>query len=223
MNSHRFGSFSSRHLGPSLSQMKYLLKALKLSSLEEMCEKVLPEALKKQKKTSGNSLSASSFKKRVGGEMSAFNQRQENLFASKVLSEEALSEEAFLHLAQKVAKKNKIFKSYIGQGYQESHTPTLIQRNILENPKWYTSYTPYQAEISQGRMEALFNFQTLVSDLTGMEIANASLLDEGTAAAEAMMMAFQIQKSSSSLFFVHKDSFPQTVEILFTRGGAFGN
>lgn len=104
--------------------------------------------------------------------------------------DEPVSEYEFLQNLKKIADKNKIFKSYIGMGYYPSITPQVIQRNILENPGWYTQYTPYQAEISQGRLEALLNFQTMVIDLTGMDIANASLLDEGTAAAEAMLMLY---------------------------------
>ena len=105
----------------------------------------------------------------------------------------ALSENDYLSHIEKLGKKNKIFKSYIGLGYNQAIVPSVIKRNILENPSWYTAYTPYQAEIAQGRMEALLNYQTIICDLTGMQLANASLLDESTAAAEAMTMLFSLR------------------------------
>ena len=119
----------------------------------------------------------------------------------------ALSENDYLSHIEKLGKKNKIFKSYIGLGYNQAIVPSVIKRNILENPSWYTAYTPYQAEIAQGRMEALLNYQTIICDLTGMQLANASLLDESTAAAEAMTMLFSLRnreqkKNNISRFFV---------------------
>lgn len=133
-----------------------------------------------------------------------------------------INEEEALAKIRAVAARNQVFRSFIGQGYYGTHTPKVILRNILENPAWYTAYTPYQAEISQGRMEALINFQTMVADLTGMEIANASLLDEGTAAAEAMTLAKRSAKSKSSTFLVAGDTHPQTLEVLATRAEPLG-
>ena len=134
----------------------------------------------------------------------------------------AVTETEALAKIRAIAGKNEVFKSFIGQGYHGTHTPLVILRNILENPAWYTAYTPYQAEISQGRMEALINFQTMCADLTGMEIANASLLDEATAAAEAMTLAKRSSKSKSNVFFVSKHVHPQTIEVLKTRAEPLG-
>jgi glycine dehydrogenase len=134
----------------------------------------------------------------------------------------AITEAAALAELKAVAGKNKVLKSFIGQGYYGTHTPGVILRNILENPAWYTAYTPYQAEISQGRMEALVNFQTMVCDLTGMPIANASMLDEATAAAEAMTLAKRSVKSKSNTFVVAGDCHPQTIEVIQTRAQPLG-
>lgn len=135
----------------------------------------------------------------------------------------ALSEKAYLAKVKQLADKNKVFKSYIGQGYYDVTVPGVIQRNVLENPGWYTQYTPYQAEIAQGRLQALLNFQTAVSDLTGLEIANASLLDEATAAAEAMFMLYSARKNKNAhVFLVTPNIFPQTLDVLQTRAVPFG-
>ncbi|MCD8740752.1 aminomethyl-transferring glycine dehydrogenase [Mucilaginibacter roseus] len=135
----------------------------------------------------------------------------------------AKSEFDYLNTLKQTASKNKVFKSYIGQGYYDVIVPGVIQRNILENPGWYTQYTPYQAEIAQGRLQALLNFQTMVIDLTGMEIANASLLDEGTAAAEAMFMQYSLRKNQkANKFFVSEELFAQTIDILKTRSEPYG-
>ena len=141
--------------------------------------------------------------------------------------DQPLSEQEFLDHIYALGAKNKVFKSYIGMGYNPSNLPAVIQRNILENPGWYTAYTPYQAEIAQGRLEALLNFQTMVTDLTGMELANASLLDESTSAAEAMALLFAVReraavKARVVKFFVAEDIYPQTLAVLKTRAIPIG-
>lgn len=132
------------------------------------------------------------------------------------------SERELLYHMRQVAKKNKVLTTLIGQGYHGTVTPPAIQRNILENPAWYTAYTPYQPEISQGRLEALLNYQTMISDLTGLEIANASLLDESTAAAEAMTMAQRVAKSKAKAFFVDENCHPQNIAVIQTRAAPLG-
>jgi glycine dehydrogenase len=135
---------------------------------------------------------------------------------------EPVTEAQALAELRAIADQNQVLKSFIGQGYHGTHTPGVILRNILENPAWYTAYTPYQAEISQGRMEALLNFQTMVCDLTGMAISNASMLDEATAAAEAMTLAKRSVKSKSNTFVVAGDCHPQTIEVIQTRAAPLG-
>ena len=135
---------------------------------------------------------------------------------------EQRTEEEVLEELRNIATKNKVYKSFIGQGHYNTHTPKVILRNVFENPGWYTSYTPYQPEISQGRLEALINFQTMVTDLTGMQLSNASLLDEATAAAEAMTLAKRASKSKSEIFYVDENAFQNTINILQTRADPLG-
>lgn len=186
--------FQRRHNGPSESQTAQMLKTIGVSSLDELIERTVPSNI------------------RMKGEL--------NLPS-------AMSEDQYLAHIKEVSLKNQIFKNYIGQGYYDTITPSVILRNIFENPAWYTQYTPYQAEISQGRLESLLNYQTVVSDLTGLPIANASLLDEATAAAEAMTMFFGLlnkdhHNPSRPKFFVDKDTFPQTIDVVLTRATAIG-
>ncbi len=183
-------SFASRHIGPSETDLTFMLKVVGAKSLDHLIESAAPSTILARQSLD------------IGA---------------------ALSESQFLTRAHAVAKKNKVFKSYIGQGYYGTFTPPVILRNILENPGWYTAYTPYQAEISQGRMEALLNFQTMLMDLTGLPMSNASLLDEATAAAEAMMLSFHTQKKDPrKKFFVDQDVFTQTKEVLQTRAEPLG-
>ena len=133
------------------------------------------------------------------------------------------TEHDVLNEIRRIAGKNKVFRSYLGLGYHDTLVPPVIQRNILENPGWYTAYTPYQSEIAQGRLEALLNYQTVVIDLTGLPIANASMLDEGTAAAEAMHLAYGVKgKEGKETVFIDKSCHPQTIDIVKTRAWASG-
>lgn len=184
--------FESRHNGPDAQQINQMLKVVKAPTLDELIEQTVPENIRLKKKL--------------------------NLPPAK-------SEAQFLQHFKQLASQNKVFKSYIGMGYYNTHTPAVILRNIFENPGWYTAYTPYQAEIAQGRLEALINYQTMVIDLTGMEIANASLLDEGTAAAEALHLlhaSVKTSKKNAFTFFVDKNTFPQTIDVLKTRSAPLG-
>lgn len=184
--------FEKRHNGPDEQQIAEMLKKIKADSLEALVDQTIPKRIQLK--------------------------HELNLPAAQ-------TEFQFLKDFKLLAQQNQQFKSYIGLGYYGCIVPGVIQRNILENPGWYTAYTPYQAEIAQGRLEALINYQTMVMDLTGMEIVNASLLDEGTAAAEAMTMLFDLKstsKKTASKFFVDKNTFPQTIDVLKTRALPLG-
>ena len=145
------------------------------------------------------------------------------LINEKMSLPQPLTEKEALAEIKEIADQNHNFNSYIGVGYYNCITPPVIQRNIFENPSWYTPYTPYQAEISQGRLELLLSFQTMVADLTGLPIANASLLDEATAAAEAMAMCYSLRKNKNAKsIFVSENCYPQTIEVVKTRANPLG-
>lgn len=185
--------FSTRHIGPNEAETQKMLQEVGFNSLEELIAQTVPAGIR----------------------------MKEPLKIPR-----AMSEHEYLRHIKNISLKNKIFKNYIGQGYYGTITPSVILRNIFENPGWYTQYTPYQAEISQGRLESLLNYQTVVSDLTALPLANASLLDEATAAAEAMLMFFNIKNRAGSIvcqkFFLDKETFPQTKDVIYTRAKPFG-
>ena len=186
-------SFASRHIGPRPEDVDSMLESLGLSSLDALIDATVPAPIR----------------------------------SSRPLSQDVigngLSEHDILAELRGMAERNQVFKSYIGMGYHGCYTPPVILRNVLEDPRWYTPYTPYQAEVAQGRLEALLNFQTMVIDLTGMEIANASLLDEGTAAAEAMGMCAAIKGvGEGAAFFVAEDCHPTTIAIVQSRARPLG-
>ncbi|MNJ83265.1 Glycine dehydrogenase [compost metagenome] len=182
-------AFSSRHIGPDAAEKSEMLAAIGVKSIQELVDKTIPSHI------------------RLAGELKI---------------DAALSEQEYLQHITALGAQNKVYKSFIGLGYNETIVPSVILRNVLENPGWYTAYTPYQAEISQGRLEALLNFQTMVLELSGMEIANASLLDEGTAASEAMILFWnsrsrQEMKDGVNKFFISKNAFPQTKDVVLGR------
>lgn len=190
--------FADRHIGPRSEDIEQMLGTLGYASMEDFIEDVVPADIRL----------SSPLTLDIGGQSSN---------GQGYLEEEAL--DALKHLAA----QNKVFRSYIGMGYYNCHVPPVIQRNVLENPGWYTQYTPYQAEISQGRLEALLNFQTMVIDLTGLPIANASLLDEATAAAEAMTMCLTSASQKEWYnFFISETCHPQTISVLQTRAEPLG-
>jgi glycine dehydrogenase len=183
--------FAKRHIGPGVIDEQAMLDQLKLSSLDQLIEQVVPDAIRMKKPLDIPT---------------------------------ALTESQALKDLKSLAEQNKVYRSFIGLGYHGTLTPSAILRNVLENPGWYTQYTPYQAEISQGRLEAMLNFQTLISDLTGLPISNSSLLDEGTAAAEAMTLCMRAAgaKSKAKIFFASNRCHPQTLAVLKTRAKPLG-
>jgi glycine dehydrogenase len=186
-------AFVARHIGPSTEDQATMLAALGYASRAALIDAIVPAAI-----------------------------RRPNAGALAMALPAAVPEAEALEKIKAHATRNQVFRSFIGQGYHGTFTPGVILRNVLENPAWYTAYTPYQPEISQGRLEAIINFQTMVSDLTGMDIANASMLDEATAAAEAMTLCQRVGKSKSTKFFVADDVLPQTLAVVRTRAEALG-
>jgi glycine dehydrogenase len=187
-------NFVTRHIGPRKDEIAEMLRAVGVSSMEELINQTVPSNIR---------------------------------LKEPLKLQEGLSERKYYRKILSLAAKNKVFNTYIGMGYYDTITPAVILRNVLENPVWYTSYTPYQAEISQGRLEALLNFQTMVCELTGMEIANASLLDEATAAAEAMVMMMNLRsrkmvKNDVNVVLVDEKMWPQTHDVLRTRAVPLG-
>ena len=185
--------FARRHLGPRAGQIPEMLRAIGLERLEDLAEAVIPASIRKKEPLVLEGLPA-----------------------------EPLGEHQLLAMLREIAAENSVHRSYLGQGYHDVIVPGVIQRNILESPGWYTQYTPYQAEISQGRLEALLNFQTMVSDLTGLPLANASLLDEATAGAEALGLCRSVAGGKKRGFFVSWDCHPQTLGVVRTRAEALG-
>lgn len=192
MNQNTLTGFASRHIGPNAEETSKMLRTIGVDTLDQLIDQTVPSGIRKK---------------------------------DKLQLPEAMSEAAYLKHIKKLGSRNKVFSNFIGMGYYGTITPPVIQRGILENPGWYTQYTPYQAEISQGRMESLLNFQTMVADMTGLPIANASLLDEATAAAEAMAMFFHERNKrqvDAPVFLVSNEVFPQTIDVLITRGEPIG-
>ena len=191
-------TFAARHIGPRSEDIQQMLASLGYAAMDDFIEDVVPADI------------------RLSSPLTLD-------FGGKTTCSQGLSEYEALDALRQLASQNKVYRSYIGMGYYSCFVPPVIQRNILENPGWYTQYTPYQAEISQGRLEALLNFQTMVIDLTGLPVANASLLDEATAAAEAMTMCFaNVPQEISRIFFVSETCHPQTIAVLRTRAEPLG-
>ncbi|MFO7165680.1 MAG: glycine dehydrogenase (aminomethyl-transferring), partial [Mycolicibacterium hassiacum] len=189
--------FAARHIGPDADAVAHMLDVIGVSSLDELAAKALPARILEPLGTDGAAAGLDALPEPVD-------------------EAQALAE------LRALAESNTVAVSMIGQGYFDTITPAVLRRNILENPAWYTAYTPYQPEISQGRLEALLNFQTMVADLTGLEIANASMLDEATAAAEAMTLMHRAAKGKLNRLVVDTDLYPQTAAVLATRARPLG-
>ena len=187
-------AFAQRHIGTDAPAQAHMLAQLGYTSIEQLIEAAIPEAIHVDR-----------FRKA----------------GSTLLPEPATERETLAELRD-LASKNTVRRSFIGQGYYDTITPAVIKRNVLENPSWYTAYTPYQPEISQGRLEAIINFQTMVTDLTGLATANGSMLDEGTAAVEAMLLARRASKADSNVFVVDSDTLEQTKTLIVGRVDAVG-
>ncbi|HKI04832.1 MAG TPA: aminomethyl-transferring glycine dehydrogenase [Thermoanaerobaculia bacterium] len=187
-------TFVRRHLGPGEAEVRRMLETIGAGSLEELVAETIPASIRAARP----------------------------LELAGLPADRELGEREMLDALRGMVSANRVCRSWLGMGYHGCLTPGVIQRNILENPGWYTQYTPYQSEISQGRLEALLNFQTMVADLTGLPVANASLLDEGTAAAEAMHMCFAVSDGKRNAFFVSEDCHPQTIAVVKTRADALG-
>lgn len=190
-----FDKFSQRHIGVNASEMEQMLNTIGVKTIDDLIAEVIPQSIRLKKPLA--------------------------------LPSEGMSEEQFAQHIREIAAKNQQYRSFIGMGYYPAAVPAVVMRNVFENPSWYTSYTPYQAEISQGRLEALLNFQSMIISLTGMEISNCSLLDEATSVAEAMVMSYSLRsreavKEGRNVFFVEKDIFPQTLDVLLTRSEPLG-
>lgn len=190
---HPTDTFARRHLGSSDADVQSMLSSLGIASLDALVDETIPSAI------------------RAKAPLTLTGQPKGRPFG----------EQELLGVLRDMASKNQVFRSFVGMGYSDCITPAVILRNVLENPGWYTQYTPYQAEIAQGRLEALLNFQTMVADLTGLPMANASLLDEGTAAAEAMTMAHALARGKKSTFLVSRHCHPQTIAVVQTRAEAY--
>lgn len=190
-------TFARRHLGTTSVEETEMLALLGCASMAELIDSAIPAGI------------------RLRRELDITDPTNGQKFAMR-------GEAETLAALQTLADRNQVWRTYMGMGYHDTITPPVILRNVLENPGWYTAYTPYQAEIAQGRLEALLNWQTMVCELTGMEVTNASLLDEGTAAAEAMSLCYSASGQKKKRFFVAEDCHPQTIAVVETRASGLG-